>query len=77
MLIVSIVGMFGWPGKEGIDALLENGRGVTVLVADCQSARERGSDSILMQFAPTVSGESVGNRHHGSCDYACSVRARH
>jgi hypothetical protein len=55
------------------------------LKRECQSARERdplsaskrGSDSMLMQFALTLSSESVGNRRHGSWDHACSVWAHY
>ncbi len=42
-----------------------------------QRGSNLGSDSMLMQFALTVNGESAGNRHHGSWNHACSVRARH
>jgi hypothetical protein len=50
-------------------------RGKSLLDADRGS--RSGSDSILMQFALTLSSESAGDRHHGSWNDACSVRARH
>ena len=71
-----------------LEEALANGGFAIAIASDgeqamCQSARERdplsackrGSDSMLMQFALTVSGESVGNRHHRLWYYARSVRA--